>query len=145
MAKMTTCASCGAEIPKRRDNKSGQSFCTSKPECRAARTRFYRARRDQEFKAAGRGETDALERDLESYRQAYGDTTSLLLGLLGADPAFARREEPCPECGREGAINFFPHFEPDGKTPCFALGRDHAKGRKVDMRVMQALFPRAGS
>lgn len=93
----TTCHSCGADLNIRKPNKSGASFCSRKPECQAAKQRFFRQRWKDGL---------TVERD-------SADCLTFMTRALH-EP-----RHPCPRCGLVDAVGPYVHRNAKDPTkPC---------------------------
>lgn len=113
----TTCFNCHVRIPKRRDPKSGQSFC-SEPSCQAVKQRAYRERKKN-------GVILELQSPLEAVK-TYLST------------ALHRPRRLCKECNLEDAVDGYLHRSTVGGGSCSGTG---GAGRDVPLVWFDLVHP----
>lgn len=98
------CTNCAAPVPTRRPSHSGTHWC-QKPECQAAKQRYYRHRK-------------AKVAEKTTAEVAAEFVSTLLYG----------ERHRCHLCGLEDAVPGFVHRNTDPMVPCFGMGN---KGREI--------------
>jgi hypothetical protein len=89
----TECHNCGATLTIRRPSKSGASFCSGKPECAAAKARFFRQRWKDGL---------TVERDSVAVQTFVSR-------------ALHEPRNACPHCGLADAVG--PYVHRDARNP----------------------------
>lgn len=116
------CSSCGDPVAARRKSKTGTHWC-SKPECVAAKQRFYYRHRS------------TAEQERLAKRQTQIDRFDLVAHVIQGRP-----RTPCETCGREDAILGFAHPTPDWTAPCDGLGN---RASQAGIDWIELIWPRS--
>ena len=125
---------CRGPVAARRPSDSGRHYC-SKPDCQAAKQRYYRRMRTETgFKSAADRERERAEL-AQRQADARDDQFVLVIKALAAGERVY-----CEECKRKDALPGYVHPDPESGAPCRAL-RTLALPSGAGDKVVAAIWP----